>query len=281
MCRATGSAATWHDIFNETPQFAGSPQQEATGRQSTPPLGSVACAEVAEAILGLGLEHTVEHVVGLRSVAGCKQQAAHTDCDPEAPVFNSQDPGDVPLSLLFFPAGGSLIAFSPGESCLSDGSEIPVAAGHAVIFRGDFRHGGAAYAAPNVRVFAFLDVPAHSRLQDRSYPCCPASGHLPGCALREDVITHYFYDAAGQLFARYASCRSGAYVPSEMVASCPAVSKQMQEAKARPGKRVAVAGGAWARAPRALPGLCNAAASPVACGVRSSARPATASLAPL
>ena len=180
----------WHDIFNDEPQHG--PVEEATGRQSTDELPQSCCNEVASALWAAGMLGDgcgVTHVVGLRSLAGpWPRQVVHAGMDPTGPIFRLRW-DRVPRGALFFPDGGKFHVHPKGRSCLAPGIDVDAPPGHAVIFRSDLRHCGAAYPLGNRRIFAHVGVPGHSRVAQLpngeqttgvSCPCC-AREHQKGC----------------------------------------------------------------------------------------------------
>ena len=181
--------AGWHSIFNEEPMYTDSPP-ESTGRASTDPLSRQCCEEVERELSRHGLlfrGQQVNHVVGVKSFLGCQQQAVHCDMDPTDPVFD-EGWANVPKGVLYFPDGGELYVYPAEVACDGDPRIVPVPPGVAVVFRSDLRHSGAPYPNGNRRVFAYVDVPRHSRAvrrngewtTDVSYPCQMGTAHRPG-----------------------------------------------------------------------------------------------------
>jgi hypothetical protein len=107
--------------------------------------------------------------VVIQSKAGCQEQPAHTDYEPQAEL----DVDQIPLALLLAVMPDTKLHVWPRSIGLSaDVSRItgPIAKqtieldpGDAVLFRGDLVHAGAAYSSDHLRMHCYLDSAAAKR----------------------------------------------------------------------------------------------------------------------
>ena len=128
----------------------------------------------------------VSDAVALESLRGCKEQAPHSDYDPEAlRSLEGSEGTEVPRGLV--------VALDEGETRLEvwPGSHLPrggrgirkktlrLSKGDAVAFRGDLVHAGSSYpSGPNFRAHFYLDHDQCPRSPNRTYRVQPGDGRV-------------------------------------------------------------------------------------------------------
>lgn len=104
----------------------------------------------------------VTSCVLLKSQADCREQRPHYDYDPRDLARLNED--DLPLGvILAIEPETTLTVFAP------DRVVIPVPEGTALVFRGDLKHAGSAYAREHQRIHCYVDSRCHRRTPDRTY----------------------------------------------------------------------------------------------------------------
>jgi hypothetical protein len=116
--------------------------------------------------------HTAKDWVLLKSLPGCRQQAAHTDYVPSPELHVASD-DTVPLLFLLAVEDNTRLevwprSHRPRRYPIMQ-TTVTLSAGDALIFRGDLVHAGSAYSDQNVRIHAYLDHPAVPRDPNRTW----------------------------------------------------------------------------------------------------------------
>jgi hypothetical protein len=91
--------------------------------------------------------------VVIQSEAGCREQPAHTDYEPQPQLDNEY----VPLALFLALMPNTRLHVWPGLTTNSLKHTIELQSGDAILFRGDLVHAGAAYDTKNLRMHCYLD----------------------------------------------------------------------------------------------------------------------------
>jgi hypothetical protein len=122
--------------------------------------------------------HHVEDFVLLRSLSGCKRQAAHTDYIPEASLLQCE-PYNLPLLFLFALEGKTKLVVWPGSHKVIQGrgrtlepiqpTVVELNAGDALVFRADLVHAGAEYETENLRIHCYIDSEVVKRNPNRTW----------------------------------------------------------------------------------------------------------------
>jgi hypothetical protein len=158
-------------IFNDNPDE----RNDRKRLQATFPLASMRALH--EALKAEWPSHHVGGAVALRSLPGCHRQAAHCDYIPDA-AFLGTDEETVPLLFLLALEDDTKLDVWPGSHRLVRhalrGPPIPrrtltLAAGDAVLFRGDLVHAGSEYSKANTRIHVYLDSPVAPRDPNRTW----------------------------------------------------------------------------------------------------------------
>jgi hypothetical protein len=113
----------------------------------------------------------------LRSAPGCAEQAAHCDYVPTAALRAAAAAGAAPHFAVAALERGTRLVVWRGSHRLVHGAvgaavarvDLALRPGDVAVVRGDTVHAGAAYAAENVRLHAFLDVAAVPRPANRTW----------------------------------------------------------------------------------------------------------------
>jgi hypothetical protein len=122
--------------------------------------------------------HHVEDFVLLRSLPGCKRQAAHTDYIPEASLLQCE-PYKLPLLFLFALEENTKLVVWPSSHKVVQGrgrtlqpiqpTTILLDRGDALVFRPDLVHAGAEYEIENIRIHCYIDSDLVKRNPNRTW----------------------------------------------------------------------------------------------------------------
>jgi len=122
--------------------------------------------------------HCLDYFVLLRSLPGCTRQLAHTDYIPDEELLTCSSEERPLLCVLALEDKTKLVVW-PGSHKVIHGrgrSMTPIepkvvwlAAGDAIVFRGDLVHAGAEYETENMRLHCYIDSKAVNRHPNRTY----------------------------------------------------------------------------------------------------------------
>lgn len=122
--------------------------------------------------------HHVEDFVLLRSLSGCKRQAAHTDYIPETSLLQC-DTYKLPLLFLFALEENTKLVVWPGSHKVIQGRgrtvqpiqprTVTLDRGDALVFRADLVHAGAEYETENIRIHCYIDSDLVKRNPNRTW----------------------------------------------------------------------------------------------------------------
>ena len=108
--------------------------------------------------------YTAKKPTIIRSIAGCKQQAMHTDYEPYHSDFKA--PATAPLGMLFPVSKTARLVLQEKAPASSRPRTVTIRRGEAIVFRGDQIHGGAAYSEVNYRVFSYIHKDTYTQPVD-------------------------------------------------------------------------------------------------------------------
>jgi hypothetical protein len=122
--------------------------------------------------------HCVDYFVLLRSLPGCTRQLAHSDYIPDEELLTCS-PEERPLLCVLALEENTKLVVWPGSHKLFHGrgrtmapiepKVVWLAAGDAIVFRGDLIHAGAEYDTENIRLHCYIDSKAVNRYPNRTY----------------------------------------------------------------------------------------------------------------
>ena len=122
--------------------------------------------------------HVVNDFVLLRSLPGCRRQAAHTDYIPDSSLLRC-DSAKLPLLFLFALESNTRLIVWPGSHKVVQGRGrslqpiqpkiLTLDAGDAVVFRPDLVHAGAEYETENIRIHCYIDSVTVKRNPNRTW----------------------------------------------------------------------------------------------------------------
>jgi hypothetical protein len=131
--------------------------------------------------------HCLDYFVLLRSLPGCTRQLAHTDYIPDEELLTCSSEERPLLCVLALEDKTKLVVW-PGSHKVIHGrgrSMTPIepkvvwlAAGDAIVFRGDLVHAGAEYETENMRLHCYIDSKAVNRHPNRTYIIQKHADHL-------------------------------------------------------------------------------------------------------
>lgn len=116
-------------------------------------------------------EHSAQEFVLLESRPGCQRQAAHCDYVPTPELLGAPN-SEMPLLFLLALEDETRLEvwpYSHTRSLMSERKTLTLAAGDAVVFRGDLVHAGSAYEKKNIRIHAYLDHSSVERDPNRTW----------------------------------------------------------------------------------------------------------------
>lgn len=122
--------------------------------------------------------HYADDFVLLRSLPGCKRQAAHTDYIPELSLLRC-DRYKLPFLFLFALEENTKLVVWPGSHKVVQGrgrtvdpiqpKTVILSAGDALVFRADLVHAGAEYETENIRIHCYIDSEIVKRNPNRTW----------------------------------------------------------------------------------------------------------------